>query len=115
MKIDQIATEAEALDQLKADAQESMKSTLDLLYDLELKEATWLDEFQQLSKEAQATDMNHYKLNYLIGLSILIPILDTFRKELKDHQTVYTPVEQQHLGGNEWGSNDEEIDDWLKH
>ena len=115
MQIDKIVTEQEALDQLRDDAQKSLQSNIKLLEWLDKKEEQWVGEFEQLSKEAQATDVNHYKLNYLIGLSVLIPVLNTFKDELRSGQTVDVNYDRPLFDNNDWGSNDEEIDDWLQH
>jgi len=116
MHIHNIISEQEALEQLRFDANKSVLSTTSLLDWLDKKEEQWVGEFEQLSKEAQATDMNHFKINYLIGLSILIPVLDTFRAELQRTKSVFCdPVMKDELPDpNDWGSNDSEIDDWLK-
>jgi len=118
MDINEITTEQEALEQLRHDSQKSTYQTLQLLEWLDKKEVEWVSEFERLSKEAKSTDMNHYKINFLIGLSILIPVIDTFRAELKRTQSVFceAPIKDVLYDGryrNDWGSNDDEIDDWL--
>ena len=115
MDINEITTEQEALEQLRHDSQKSTYQTLQLLEWLDKKEVEWVSEFERLSKEVQTTDMNHYRINYLIGLSLLIPVIDTFRAELKRTQSVFceVPIKDSIPDRNDWGSDDE-IDDWLK-
>ena len=119
MDINEITTEQEALEQLRHDSQKSTYQTLQLLEWLDKKEVEWVSEFERLSKEVQTTDMNHYRINYLIGLSLLIPVIDTFRTELKRTQSVFCEVPTKDVlsdysDRNDWGSNENEIDDWLK-
>jgi hypothetical protein len=83
-----IVNEEDALEQLREDAQRSMCSTVKLLEWIDIKEQEWVDDFVKLSNEAKNSEMNHYKINYLIGLSILIPVLPKFRAELRSQQTV---------------------------
>jgi len=113
MYIHLIVTEEDALEQLKEDAQRSMYSTARLLKHIDIKEQQWVDEFVALSNEAKNSDnVSHYKINYLIGLSILIPVLPRFRAELRSQQTVIIDHKMPTL--NEWGDGDEHIDGWLK-
>ena len=67
MNIDKIVSENDALEQLNIEYDES-------------NEAKWVDEFDKLSKRARDGNLHtQYDINYLIGLTILIPTLQKFR------------------------------------
>ena len=89
MEIHEITCNADA-DTLIAEYIRSTQADANLMENLEDKVDEWTEEFDSLDREVKvrkSEDINHYKLNMIIGLYFLIPVALFYIKNWKEIRT----------------------------
>jgi hypothetical protein len=83
IKLNEVTSEAKALQFLKEKAKESKLPNYKVLEHLTEKEAWWLEQWDKLNYKQSRTDLSQGEINDLIGYTYILLAVNEFRKYLE--------------------------------